>query len=152
MPRTRATVSRGATTLKFGCAMNGFHRTDRVAALIKAELGALILREVQDPSVANVAISAVKVTRDLSIAHVYFLVMGVDDTTSERAREAATRGLKRAKGFLRRELAGRISLRIIPNLNFIWDDSVEHGRHMEGVFAELEQEREMMRDSDDGDQ
>jgi ribosome-binding factor A len=121
--------------------MTGFQRTDRVAALIKAEIGALLLREVQDPTVANVAISAVKVTRDLSYAHVYFLVLGVEEGASEKTRAAAAKGLNRAKGFLRRELAQRISLRTMPELIFVWDDSVERGRHMEEVFAELERER-----------
>jgi ribosome-binding factor A len=100
-------------------------RTERVGDLIRAELADLLLREVRDPRVGLATVSSVEVARDFSHATVKVSVLG---TEAERA--AAIAALERAKGFLRRELSRRISLRTTPELHFSLDRGAEHSQRI----------------------
>lgn len=98
-------------------------RNRRVAEQILHELADIHRREMKDPRVAGVTFTAVDVTTDLEHAKVWFTVFGVD-------HEAARKGLGSAAGFLRSELAKRMSLRTVPKLTFVYDASVERGAHL----------------------
>ncbi|MDD5328461.1 MAG: 30S ribosome-binding factor RbfA [Sulfuricella sp.] len=99
-----------------------FLRTGRVAEQIQRELAELIQLEVKDPRVGLVTLTSVEVTQDYAHARVYFTTMN----TTGQARLAQA-GLERAAGFLRSQLAHRMKLRIMPQLHFIYDTSVERG-------------------------
>lgn len=121
-----------------------FRRTDRIAELIKQELASMLLTEVRDPRVQQVNITSVKVTKDLGIAKVYYLLWNVTDPnapTSRRARSEAAAGLEKVSAFLRRGLGQRIRLRTTPRLNFYWDEGIEHRRKMDQIFEDLAEER-----------
>lgn len=107
-------------------------RTDRVGERIRAELSALLLRRVREPAVDGVTITHVDVTRDLQIARVYYRVLA--ETASRRD---VARALRRAQGFLRRELGGRLRLRRVPDLKFLHDDSVEQQDRLARLFDEI---------------
>lgn len=77
-----------------------------------------------------VALSGVEVSRDFSHARVFVSVIG-DDAVVEEAIE----GLEHAAGFFRRELGRRMRLRVIPQLHFIHDTSMEEGAHIEELLA-----------------
>jgi ribosome-binding factor A len=100
-----------------------FSRTDRVAEQIKRELAELIRLEVKDPRVRMVTLTAVEVTSDYAHAKVYF-------TALEGDTKAVQQGLERASGFLRRQIAHAMKLRVTPQLHFIYDTSVERGTHL----------------------
>ena len=102
---------------------NNNPRSRRVAEQIRQELAALIMREVKDPRVMGVSFTAVDVTSDLEHAKVWF-------TTFNPDHQAALKGLLSAAGFLRSELAKRMTIRTVPKLNFIYDESVERGAHL----------------------
>ena len=102
-----------------------FSRTLRVAEQIQRELAELIRLEVKDPRVGMVTLIDVEVAADYGHAKVFFTLMG-----DPAQIEAATEGLNRASGFLRRELARRIKLRTIPQLHFCFDESVERGMRL----------------------
>lgn len=119
-------------------------RPDRVAAQIQRELGEILLLHVKDPRLNQVNITAVRVTRDLSLARVYYLLLGIDGLDAaalKRLKREVASGLGSASSFIRREIGQRLRLRLTPRLEFYWDDTVEHGRRMEDVFAELAAER-----------
>ena len=97
-----------------------FKRSYRVAGDIKNELSNIILREIKDPLIGFVTITDVIVSDDLKIAKVYFSTLG-----NETAKRKSHKGLTRARGFLRRELASRIRLKNIPELRFFIDDSFD---------------------------
>ena len=82
----------------------------------------LLRFEIKDPSLAGVSLTAVEMTRDLSVAKVYFSMLDPDDDA-----EPALEGLKRASGFLRGKLGNVLKIRHVPELRFIHDDSVAHG-------------------------
>lgn len=119
-------------------AQKGFRRADRVAERIRSELMDLLLRgSVRDPAAKDVVISAVRVTDDLSIARVYVRVLeeiGVD------RQDAVVDALRRATGFLRRELGHRLQLRHVPSLEFFWDDVVDSGLRIESILEEISEE------------
>jgi ribosome-binding factor A len=95
-------------------------RTQRIEAEIQRVLAALLAREVKDPRVGNVTITAVSLAADMSSARVFFTPF------ASRAPPEQVRGaLSHAAGFLRRELGRALSLRHAPRLEFVFDDSVE---------------------------
>jgi ribosome-binding factor A len=73
----------------------------------------------------------VRASRDLSHAHVYISVLG-----DEKAKKDCAAALRSATGFIRREIVGRIRLRIAPELHFIVDDSIERGIRMTKLIDE----------------
>ena len=99
-----------------------FSRASRISDQIQRDLSELIRLEVKDPRVSLVTISAVEVSRDLSHAKVY-----VTSMAQEHNPEQTTAALQHAAGFLRSQLARNLKLRTVPQLQFVYDASVERG-------------------------
>lgn len=97
-------------------------RTRRIGALLQRELAATLRADLDDPRVGKVTLTAVDVAPDLSHANVFVTAL----EGAERGREMVS-ALNKAGGFLRRQLAGRVELRTVPELRFIYDESVERG-------------------------
>ncbi len=112
-----------------------FKRADKVADLIKAEISSILLKEINDPQVQGITITDVKLTDDLRHAKVFFVRMGQNTCSDETMK-----GLQRASSFLRRELGKRLSLRYVPELRFIFDESFEYGDRIERLLAEIERD------------
>jgi ribosome-binding factor A len=99
-----------------------FARASRIADQIQRDLSELIRLEVKDPRVSLVTVSAVEVSRDLSHAKVYVTSMAPEQHT-----EHTTAALQHAAGFLRSLLARTLKVRTVPQLQFVYDVSVERG-------------------------
>lgn len=97
-------------------------RPERIGEQIQKDLAALIRTEVKDPRVGMVTLTGVEVSSDYHHAKVFFTALGEPD-----AAERAGLGLERAKGFLRKQLAAGLNLRIVPELHFVHDQSVVRG-------------------------
>jgi ribosome-binding factor A len=106
-------------------------RTLRVAEQIQRELAELIRLELKDPRVGMATLTDVEVSADYAHAKVFFTTLGTGDQIA-----AATAGLNHAAGFLRHELGQRIKLRGIPQLHFIYDESVERGVRLSRLIDE----------------
>lgn len=106
-----------------------FSRSRRVGEQIQRELAELVQRELKDPRLGMVTISAVDVSKDLSVAKVYFTVLDPEHDT-QQTRQALTH----AGGFLRRELAHRMKLRVVPELRFHYDSSIEEGSRLSALI------------------
>ena len=102
-----------------------FSRTQRIGDQMQRELAQLIQREVKDPRLGLITITAVEVSRDLSHAKVFITVMGKDD--DKDAVKANLRILNDASGFLRMQLGKAMKLRTVPQLHFNYDASVRRG-------------------------
>ena len=111
-------------------------RQRRVSELIHRELSLLLLHEVRDPRLAGVTLTEVDVTPDLMIARIYLTVMG-----EEEARVQALKGLDHAKGFLRSQLASRVELRYVPELEFKLDKSADYARRIDELLDRLQESR-----------
>lgn len=102
-----------------------YPRSRRVAEQIQRELSGIIRLELKDPRVGMITLTDVEVTQDYSHAKVFFTQLG--DAEGAEGVEAA---LQHAAGFLRSQLAQRLKLRIVPELHFKYDVSVERGMRL----------------------
>ncbi|KTC87955.1 MULTISPECIES: 30S ribosome-binding factor RbfA [Legionella] len=110
---------------------NDFKRIDRVAEMMQRKLSQLIQQEIKDPRLPPfVTVSAVKVAADLGHAKVYFTVLNADV-------EKTTAILNSAASYLRTALARSVKLRTVPQLHFVYDESVEYGRRLSRLIDNL---------------
>ena len=118
--------------------MKEFDRTERIGAELKRELYQVLRDEVRDPRLAHLTIHEVRVVRDLSHAKVFFtcLPMTGDDIDVEEAQGVAQARLLngRLAGFLRHALAQRVRLRTMPELHFVYDESIRTGMHLSSLI------------------
>lgn len=111
-----------------------FHRTDRVSAQLRRELGAIVHAIVREHGLPSVSVSDVEVTRDMAHAKVFFTAL-----QSERAKEAL-KGLNALVPEIRRELSRAVKMRHTPELHFHYDDSVDRGERIDTLLRDLERE------------
>ena len=109
-----------------------YSRSQRVVEQIRRELAELIRLEVKDPRVGFITLTDVEITPDYAHAKVFFTNM-----TGERDVPEILQGLRRASGFLRRELGRRIRIHTIPELHFHYDRSVEEGSRLSQLIDEV---------------
>jgi ribosome-binding factor A len=105
------------------------NRPQRIAELLKRELAMLIPQTVRDPHVGRVTLTYADVAPDMSHAKIYFTLLG--DTSKVKETQ---RALNHAAGFLRHELRGRVILRSIPQLRFVYDESIERGARLTSLI------------------
>ncbi|AKX45672.1 ribosome-binding factor A [Thiopseudomonas alkaliphila] len=108
-----------------------YSRTQRIGDQMQRELATMISREVKDPRLGFITITAVDVTRDLGHAKVFITVMG--DNTAEQIQSNLD-VLNDAAGFLRMLLGKAMKLRTIPQLHFHYDSSIERGAHLSALI------------------
>lgn len=108
------------------------YRKNRINQSVAREI-ADILRQVKDPRIQQsfITITSAMVTADLKFAKIYYSFMGGDDKEIKK-------GLQSATGFIRRELANRLNLRITPELKFYFDDSPQHGADISSILKSLD--------------
>ena len=109
--------------------MSDYPRSHRVADFIQRELSGMIRTEIRDPRVSPMlTVASVEVSRDLSVAKVYYSLLDPEERKETHA------ALKRAAGFLRRRLAQEMQIRSVPELRFHYDDSAERGAAMSALI------------------
>ena len=110
--------------------MKEYQRTDRFSTALQRELAELLRDKVKDPRLGMITVQEVRVGRDLSHAKVYFTCMGAD------AAATATLLNRKLAGFLRHELSQRVRARSMPQLHFVYDESIERGEHLEELIEQ----------------
>jgi ribosome-binding factor A len=125
-----------------------YSRTQRIGDQMQRELSQLIQREIKDPRVGLVTVTAVEVSRDLSNAKVFVTVMGreADDAT---AVEESRKVLQGAAGFLRMQLGKAMQLRTVPQLRFHYDASIRRGVELSALIERAVAEDQQHGDSPD---
>jgi ribosome-binding factor A len=111
----------------------GQGRPQRLGDLIQRELSELIRLELRDPRVGMLTLTSVDVSPDMSHAKVFFTLLEKDKLAD------TLHGLKRSAGFLRSQLAKRISMYTTPELRFAYDESVERGDHLSRLIDSTRQ-------------
>lgn len=115
-------------------------RPEKVASRIQEEISSLLLRgDIHDEGARGVMVSSVRVTPDLSIAHVALRVLEAAPTEATQKRAVAA--MRRAAGFIRTAIATRLQLRAMPNLQFHWDSGLDHSVRIETLLDEVRRER-----------
>jgi ribosome-binding factor A len=112
-------------------------RPARVAEMIRTEISEILLYSMRDPRLGLVTVTDVKISPDLKQARVYVSVLGSAD---ERKTSLAV--LNSAAPHLRHELGSRARLRVVPDLSFHYDPSIEYGAHIEELIQQIKHEPE----------
>ena len=118
------------------------HRAQRIAEQIRHELAVILMRQMKDPRIHDVTLTAVEVSPDLEHAKVWFTLLMGEPAEVGKA-------LGHASGFLRTELAHRLRMRTVPRLSFQYDESVERGARLSRLIEEaVEADRAHHRDDE----
>ena len=109
--------------------MRPYSRADRVSVKIQAAITELLTKKMQDPRMEMATISGVKLSPDLSVAHVYVTVFG-----DERRIRDALDGFKKSKGFIKKSIAPKLGLKFMPELRFVHDDSFDRAARLDALI------------------
>lgn len=111
-------------------------KIDRISSSMSKEVSIIVANEVKDPDIKFVTITGCTVTNDLSFAKIYFTVL------DDKKRETTEKALNNAKGYIRKLLADRMEIRHIPELEFIYDESIEYGKRIEDIIERIHENEE----------
>lgn len=100
--------------------------------MLLEEISYILATEIKDMDIKFVTITGVNTTNDLSFAKVYF--------TTLKEKEKTLNALNNASGFIRKVLADKIEIRHIPELTFIYDESIEYGKKIEKIIEKIKEE------------
>jgi ribosome-binding factor A len=114
--------------------MREFSRTDRVGQQIQKEVALILQREIKDPRLGMITVSAVEVSRDLSYAKVFVTTLSDHD---EEKSKLIMKILGEAQGFVRSLLGKRIRARIIPEIKFVMDTSLLEGMRISNLVDKV---------------
>ncbi len=109
------------------------HRQEKLGEQIAVEVSDLLRTRMKDPRVGFASITHVEVSGDLRHAKIFVSVMGEPDE-----KKSTMEALHHATGFLRHELAERLTVRFMPEILFKLDNSIEQGTHILGLIRQLE--------------
>jgi len=108
----------------------GFHRTDRVSAQLRRDIGQLVHAAVREHGLPSVSVSDVEVTRDMAHAKVFVTAL-----LPEQSKDAI-KALKELAPELRHQLAQAVRMRHVPELHFHYDDSVDRGERIDALLKD----------------
>lgn len=109
-------------------------KLERINSNLVEQISYIIAHDVKNPDINFVTITGAKVTSDLSLAKIYFTVL--DQSKIKETLSA----LKDASGYIRHELRERIEIRQIPELEFVYDESIEYGNKIEKIIDKLHED------------
>lgn len=122
--------------------MKSFSRSDRVCEQIRRDLADIIRSELKDPRIGMISLTSVELTPDYAHAKIYFTTLDTSHLPEIQV------GLRRASGFMRRELGRRVRIHTLPELHFIHDDSLERGASLSKLIDEA---AALSRSTDEGE-
>jgi ribosome-binding factor A len=111
-----------------------YQRSERVGDLLVELIAELLRREVRDPRLSSVTITAAKVTKDLRHARIYFNLFGRNENKKE-----AQAGLASATGFMRSKIAKQLKLRFVPSIEFFYDETQDEAQRIEDLLKQVKQ-------------
>jgi len=110
-------------------------KMDRLNTSFVEKISQIIHDEVKDNDIKFVTITDVKITNDLSFAKVYF-------TTLDDDKEKVLLAINRASGFIRSKLCEKIQIRKMPEISFLYDDSIEYGKNIENIIERINKQND----------
>ncbi len=113
-----------------------YKRSKRIGDLLREEIADIVMRRVKDPRLGFLTVTSTEVTDDLKIARVYVSVLNKDET------RLTLDILTSAKGFIRSELRRRVRMKVIPELEFHEDESIEYGARIDELLERIKREDE----------
>ncbi len=110
-------------------------KIDRIASNFVKEISYILANEIKDQDIHFVTVTDCKVTNDLSFAKVYVTVL------DQEKKEATMEALNNAAGFIRKMLADRVDVRHIPELSFVYDESIDYGKKIETIIEQIHEDK-----------
>ena len=107
-------------------------KIDRLNNIMVENIGKIIRTEIKDERINFATVTAVKVTNDLSFAKVYITVL------DESEKDNVIKLLNKASNFIERELSKRIEIRKMPNITFVFDESLEYAANIENIIERID--------------
>lgn len=125
-------------------------KTERVNSELARQIALVIAEEIKDPRLSGAIVGVTKVytTPDLKFAKVYLSIFASDEEKVKEAYETVCR----SKVFIRNALKDRVQIRLLPDLNFILDDSVDYSLKIEKLIQEIHNEQKSTPAKADGDE
>lgn len=111
-------------------------KIERLNHTFMEEISQILMTEVKDENIKFVTITDVDITNDLSYAKIYFTVL------DEENKNEVLKALNNASRFIRGKLSERIEIRHTPELNFIYDDSISYGEHIEDIIEKISEKKD----------
>ena len=105
-------------------------KMERLNTAFLEKISEIIHNDIKDDSIKLVTITEVRITNDLSFAKVYFTTMNDD-------HEKVKQTLNKASGFIKSELCNKVKIRKMPDINFVYDESVEYGNNIENIIKRI---------------
>ena len=112
-----------------------YKRSDRVGDLLLELVSQLLTKEVNDPRIGPVTLTAAEVSKDLRQARIYFNLLARNEGKAE-----VLAGLKSATGFIRAKIAKELKLRFVPTIEFVYDDTQDKARRIEDLLQQVKKE------------
>jgi ribosome-binding factor A len=107
-------------------------KTERLSNLLLKEINDILYNEIRDIDISGTTATYVKLANDLSYAKVYCSVF------NKEKKDKAIHDLNNAEGFIKNILCKRkLPIRIIPSLEFVYDDSIEYGMKIEKIIQDI---------------
>jgi len=110
-------------------------KIDRLNNMFVEEISKIIHEEIKNKDVGFVTITDARITNDLSFAKVYI-------TTLDNDRDKVLNALNKSSGFVRSLLCNRIKIRKMPEIHFVYDESIEYGKKIEDIIERINNEKE----------
>lgn len=110
-------------------------RIDRVQEELRHHVSQIVQQELNDPRIGLVTITRVEVNPDLREARVFFTTID-----PEESLEAAVERLNASRGFVRKLIGERIRMKFTPQINFIYDDSLEKQGRIDDIIEKIHEE------------
>lgn len=117
-------------------------RIRKIAVDLKREISFIINSKVKDPRIGFLTVTDVKLSPDYRWLDIYISVMGAEET-----KEKSLNGLKSCTGFIKKNLMGKFKLKNIPEIKFIYDNSIDRGMKIESILSEIEKKKTGRQDS-----
>ncbi len=111
-----------------------FSRADRVATEIHNIVAMFCLHRLEDPRLAGIQITKVRVTKDLRMARINYFLRGTDTQ-----RSACQEGLEKSSGLIKRAIAEQMRLKFMPELVFHFDGAIEHGERISELLSQIKE-------------
>lgn len=108
-------------------------KIDRLEHTFAIEIGEILQTEIKDERIHFVTVTAVKITKDLSFAKVYVTIL------DDKEKDNMLRQLNKASNFIERELSRRVEIRKMPDITFVYDESIAYASHIEDIIESMDQ-------------
>ena len=107
-------------------------KIDRLNNIFVEQISQILRKEIKDERIHFVTVTAVKITNDLSFAKVYVTIL------DDKMRDSMLKQLNKASNFIERELSKRVEIRKMPNITFVYDESIEYATNIENIIESIE--------------